>query len=71
MLCNHSTEKLLGLKGVIVKNVRQLLHRIEIVVELPRKPHICPCCGKRFFEENPFLPRYYRIPILGVPQLLT
>ena len=100
MLCNHSTEKLLGLKGVIVKNVRQLPQRIEIVVELPRKPHICPCCGhqtscvhdyrwqtvkdipafgkhtvlilrkrryrcpfcgKRFFEDNPFLPRYYRM----------
>ena len=24
MLCNHSTEKLLGLKEVIVKNVKQL-----------------------------------------------
>ena len=100
MLCNHSTEKLLGLKEVIVKNVMQLPGRTSIVIELPRKPHICPCCGhqtdcvhdyrwqtvkdipafgkhtvlilrkrryrcpfcgKRFSEDNSFLPRYYRM----------
>ena len=100
MLCNYNTEKLLGLKGVNVKNVRQLPDRTEIVLELPRKPHTCPCCGhqtncvhdyrwqpvkdipafdkhtvlilrkrryrcphcgKRFFEKNSFLPRYYRM----------
>jgi transposase len=100
MLCTYSTEKLLGLKGVIVKNVRQLPDKTEIFIELPRKPHVCPCCGyqtsyvhdyrcqtvkdipafgkhtslilrkrryrcslcgKRFFEDNSFLPRYHRI----------
>lgn len=45
MLCTYSIEKLLGLKEVIVKNVRQLPDRTEIVIELPRKPHLCPCCG--------------------------
>ena len=45
MLCTHSTEKLLGLKEVIVKNVRQLTDRTEIAIELPQKPHLCPCCG--------------------------
>jgi transposase len=44
MLCTYSTEKLLGLKGVIVKNVRQLPDKTEIFIELPRKPHVCPCC---------------------------
>jgi transposase len=100
MLCTYSTEKLLGLKGVIVKNVRQLPDKTEILIELPRKPHVCPCCGhqtsyvhdyrcqtvkdipafgkhtslilrkrryrchscgKRFFEDNSFLPRYHRM----------
>jgi transposase len=100
MLCTHSIEKLLGLKGVIVKNVRQLPDKTEIFIELPRKPHVCPCCGhqtsyvhdyrcqtvkdipafgkhtslilrkrryrchscgKRFFEDNSFLPRYHRM----------
>ena len=45
MLCNCNTEKLLGLKEVIVKNVRQLPNQTEIVLELPRKPHLCLCCG--------------------------
>jgi transposase len=40
MLCTHSTEKLLGL----IKNVRQLPDKTEIFIELPRKPHVCPCC---------------------------
>jgi transposase len=100
MLCTYSTEKLLGLKGVIVKNVRQLPDKTEIFIELPRKPHVCPCCGhqtsyvhdyrcqtvkdipafgkhtslilrkrryrcpacgKRFFENNSFLPKYQRM----------
>jgi transposase len=100
MLCNYNTKKLLGLKEVIVKNVKQLPDRTEVFVELPRKTHTCPCCGnqtdcihdyrlqtikdlpafdkptvlilrkrryrcphcgKRFFEDNPFLPRYYRM----------
>ena len=100
MLCNYNTEKLLGLKGVIVKNVRQLPDRTEIFIELPKEPHVCPCCGhktshvhdyrqqtvkdipsfgkhtvlilrkrryhcsfcgKHFFEEVLFLPRYSRM----------
>lgn len=100
MLCNNNTEKLLGLKGVIVKNIRQLPDKTEIYIELPRKAHTCPRCGcqtdqvhdyrwqavkdspafdkrivlmlrkrryrcphceKRFFEQNSFLPRYYRM----------
>lgn len=100
MLCTHSIEKLIGLKEIIVKNVKQKPDRTEIFLELPRKPHRCPCCGnetncvhdyrrqtvkdlpsfgkhtvlilrkrryrcpfcgKRFFEKNPFLPRYSRM----------
>ncbi|MFU0832601.1 MAG: hypothetical protein ACFWUC_06625 [Oscillospiraceae bacterium] len=45
MLYTHSIEKLLGLKGVIVKNVRQLPDKTDIFIELPQKPHVCPCCG--------------------------
>jgi hypothetical protein len=42
MLCTHSIEKLLGLKGVIVKNVRQLPDKTEIFIELPRKTACLP-----------------------------
>jgi hypothetical protein len=47
MLCTYSTEKLLGLKGVIVKNVRQLPDKTEIFIELPRKPHVPLSNSKR------------------------
>ena len=99
MLCNNDTAKLLGLEDVIVKNVYEDNGDQHIDIELPRKIHVCPCCGcetdrihdyreqkvrdldafgkptvlhlrkrryvcgscgKRFYEENPFLPRYYR-----------
>ena len=91
--------KLLGLEDVIVKNIEENEREIEIYIELPRKAHECPCCGrktdsihdyrmqrirdcpafgkpvylflrkrryicrecgKRFYERNSFLPRYYR-----------
>lgn len=91
--------KLLGLEDVIVKNVEENEREFEIYIELPRKTHECPCCGrntdrihdyrmqrirdcpafgkpvylflkkrryicrecgKRFYERNRFLPKYYR-----------
>lgn len=100
MLCNDYTKDLLGLKEAIIKNIRQFPDRTEVFIELPKKPHVCPCCGhetncvhdyrsqrikdipafgkhtvlilrkrryrcpycgKRFFEMNSFLPRYYRM----------
>ena len=95
-----NTTKLLGLEDVIVKNVYEDAEGCHIEMELPRRVHICPCCGastdrihdyrmqkikdlpiggrntylhlrkrryvcescgKRFFEDNCFLPRYYRL----------
>lgn len=100
MLYNHYTEKLIGLQDIIVKNINKNNGNIFITVELSKKPHVCPSCGKitsyvhdyrlqkihdipsfgsnvflllrkrryvckecnkRFFEENMWLPRYYRL----------
>jgi transposase len=66
MLCNYNTEKLLGLKGAMVKNVRQLPDKMEILIELPKEPHVCPCCGHKTsyvhdYREVLFLPRYSRM----------
>lgn len=47
MLCTNNTEKLLGLKGVSVKNIKQTPEITEIHLEMSAKPHICPCCGKK------------------------
>jgi len=98
MLMKDYTAKLLNLEDVIITNVENNLDQLHIYIELPRKKHVCPCCGaetdrvhdyrlqkikdiplardtflhlrkrryrcscgKRFFEENTFLPRYYRV----------
>ena len=100
MLYSHFTEKLLGLKGIIIKNITQTEKVTSIEIEMELKPHDCPCCGtatrtihdyrrqkakdipafgkhillylrkrryrcphcgKRFYEENSFLPKYHRM----------
>ena len=98
MLMENYTTKLLNLEEVIITDVKNISDQLHIYIELPRKEHICPCCGattdrvhdyrmqtikdiplgrntylhlrkrryrcdcgKRFFEENTFLPRYYRV----------
>jgi transposase len=91
--------KLLNLKDVIITNVENFDDEVHVHLELPRKEHVCPCCGtstnivhdyrtqiikdvplgrktylhlrkrryrcpecgKRFHENNNFLPRYYRL----------
>jgi len=40
------TEELLGLKDIIVTGVSQNEKYREINVEMPRKTHICPACGR-------------------------
>ena len=98
MLTKDYTAKFLNLEDVIITNVENVLDQLHIYIELPRRKHICPCCGavtdlvhdyrmqvikdiplardtflhlrkrryrcscgKRFFEKNTFLPRYYRV----------
>ena len=98
MLMENYTTKLLNLEDVIITDVKNISDQLHIYIELPRKEHICPCCGaatdhvhdyrmqtikdiplgrntylhlrkrryrcdcgKRFFEENTFLPRYHRV----------
>lgn len=45
MFYNNFTEKLLGLQGVIVKNIDFDEKNINIFCSIKRKPHKCPCCG--------------------------
>jgi len=44
MLSNHYTEKLVGLKDVLIKNIIQNQNSTEIHVELQRKVQKCPAC---------------------------
>ncbi len=107
MLMKDYTAELLNLEDVIITNVENLLDQLHIYIELPRRKHICPCCGavtdrvhdyrmqiikdvplardtflhlrkrryrcscgKRFFEHNTFLPRYYRVTSRLVAEII-
>ena len=107
MLMKDYTAELLNLEDVIITNVENISDQLHIYIELPRRKHICPCCGavtdrvhdyrmqvikdvplardtflhlrkrryrcscgKRFFEKNAFLPRYYRVTTRLVSEII-
>ena len=107
MLMKDYTEEFLNLEDVIITNVENISDQLHISIELPRRKHICPCCGavtdrvhdnrmqvikdvpmardtflhlrkrryrctcgKRFFERNTFLPRYYRVTSRLVTEII-
>ena len=42
---NNYTEILIGLQGVIVKNVVSSENSLDISIEMKHCEHSCPCCG--------------------------
>lgn len=100
MLRDNYTAELLGLKDVIIIDIKQDERRLDVFLMKPRRKHSCPACGqetekvhdyrwqavkdlqaygkptllhirkrryvcehcgKRFIEDNTFLPRYHRV----------
>lgn len=100
MLLNDCIEELTGLKGLIVKEVKNISGELHIYgrmvqrihscprcgtetskvhdyreqvirdiscfgnvsyIHLKKRRHVCPLCGKRFFEQVGFLPKYHRM----------
>mgnify|MGYP003401201015 CR=1 FL=1 len=45
MLYTDFTEKLLGLQGLIIKNIEETEKEIHIYTEMKRKTQNCICCG--------------------------
>ena len=107
MLMKDYTAEFLNLEDVIITNVENISDQLQISIELPRRKHVCPCCGsvtdrvhdylmqvikdvpmardtflhlrkrryrcscgKRFFERNTFLPRYYRVTTRLVSEII-
>jgi len=107
MLMKDYTAEFLNLEDVIITNVENISDQLHISIELPRRKHVCPCCGavtdrvhdyrmqvikdvpmardtflhlrkrryrcacgKRFFERNIFLPRYYRVTSRLVAEII-
>lgn len=110
MLYTDNTAKLLGLEEVNVKKVWHEDNICHVDVEMPRRKHICPCCGsetdrihdyrsqkvrdvsgygsvtylhfrkrryvcnscgKRFYEKNGFVPRYYRMTSRKIAAIIS
>ena len=107
MLMTDYTAEFLNLEDVIITCVENISDQLHISIELPRRKHVCPCCGavtdhvhdyrmqvikdvpmardtflhlrkrryrcdcgKRFFERNTFLPRYYRVTSRLVAEII-
>ncbi len=60
MLYFHTTKNLIGLQDVILKNVKQSENSIYIHVQMPRKEHICPCCGKSTDKIHDYRKQYIK-----------
>ena len=64
MLYSHITKNLIGSQDVILKNVEQDEKYIYIYVQMPRKEHICPCCGKSTDKVHDYRKQYIKdIPL--------
>lgn len=46
MLTCYYTKEILNNQGVKVKNIEETEKEMQIHIEIPRKKHICPVCGK-------------------------
>lgn len=47
MLTQDNTTKLLNLEDVKITNIENISGQLHIWLELPRKEHVCPCCGAK------------------------
>lgn len=63
MLSTNITEKLLGLKEVIIKKEENINGIYKATIELPRKAHLCPCCG----QETDCVHDYRLQPVKDIP----
>ena len=45
MLMTDYTAEFLNLEDVIITNVENIADQLHIHIELPRRKHVCPCCG--------------------------
>ena len=43
----------------------------QVILHLRKRRYVCPECGKRFYEENSFLPRYYRVTRRKIASIIS
>ena len=57
--CGTATDTIHDYRKQIIKDIPAFGKLVSIV--LRKRRYRCPCCGKRFFENNSFLPKYHRM----------
>ena len=57
--CGTATDTIHDYRTQTIKDIPAFGKTVSIV--LRKRRYRCPHCGKRFFEKNTFLPRYYRM----------
>ena len=71
MLYDYYTQKLLGLEEVLIKKVFNNTKTLSIMIELPRKNHICPCCQNKTDKVHDYRNQVIKdIPAFGKPTVL-
>lgn len=65
---NNCIKDLLGLKGVIVKNIKNLKNLVEIYIELPISEQLCPHCNSKTSKIHDYYTQVIKdIPIYFKP----
>ena len=57
--CTASTNKIHDYRMQQIKDLPA--HGKNTYLHLRKRRYVCTCCGKRFYEDNSFLPPYYRM----------
>ena len=57
--CGTVTDAVHDYRTQVIKDIPAFGKLVSII--LRKRRYRCPCCGKRFFEENVFLPKYHRM----------
>jgi len=56
--CGCLTSKVHDYRTQLVKDVS--ICGYDTILHIRKRRHVCPCCGKRFYENISFLPKYHR-----------
>ena len=68
---NNCIKNLLNLKGVVVKNIKNLKDLVEVYIELPVVEQVCPHCGAKTTKIHDYYTQHIKdIPIYFKPTTL-
>ena len=67
--CNAKTDRIHDYRLQIVKDLD--IHGSHTYLHIKKRRYVCEECGKKFYEENYFLPRYHRITNRAVGKIIN